>query len=616
VEELTGLEHRLRAAAGVGEWLDLSEEPDKVLRAERLHAILTEDCASAGLPAVKVRGAFVVGSLDLEAATLRRPLHLANCEVREPMILNEAIAPAIRLRACRLSQLSADQLQTRGDLDLSASRITGEVGLVGANIGGRLSFEGATMANEGGAALSADGLQVHGPMFCRAAGKRRFIATGEIRLLGARIYGQLDLGGAELTNLTGPALSADGLKVDGGMFCRAAGEHPFTATGETRLVSAHIGVVDFEGATLTNQGGPALTADGLKVDGGMFFRAAGEHPFTATGETRLVSAHIGGQLSFEGATLTNDGGAALSADALKVDGGMLCRAAGEYPFTATGQIRMPGAHVGMLDFDGATLTNLAGRALSADRLKVDGNMSCRSVGEYRFTARGEIRLPGAHVGGELSFDGAALTSDAGGRALNANRLQVETGMFCRAKGRHPFTATGEIHLVNAHIGMQLSFDGAALRKSPTAVNLQQAQVESLWLTFAERPDGVVDLRRVQTGSIDDRAYGARRTWPTTRLDGCSYLRLEASPPVDFETRLRWIRNDPDGYSPQPYEQLRDVFDVLDTRRTPGMWRLLNSVTDERGSRGQHESGATSWMPWSDTATGHGGLCSLWSQLSA
>jgi hypothetical protein len=295
---------------------------------------------------------------------------------------------------------------------------------------------------------------------------------------------------------------------------------------------------------------------------------------------------------------------------------MLCRAAGEYPFTATGQIRMPGAHVGMLDFDGATLTNLAGRALSADRLKVDGNMSCRSAGEYRFTARGEIRLPGAHVGGELSFDGAALTSDAGGRALNANRLQVETGMFCRAKGRHPFTATGEIHLVNAHIGMQLSFDGAALRKSPTAVNLQQAQVESLWLTFAERPDGVVDLRRVQTGSIDDRAYGARRTWPTTRLDGCSYLRLEASPPVDFETRLRWIRNDPDGYSPQPYEQLRDVFDVLDTRRTPGMWRLLNSVTDERGSRGQHESGATSWMPWSDTATGHGGLCSLWSQLSA
>src|SRR5664280_1720459 len=55
--------------------------------------------------------------------------------------------------------------------------------------------------------------------------------------------------------------------------------------------------------------------DGLTVDGDLFLRTA-----TVTGEVRLLGAHIGGQLCCIGATLSNDGGPALRGDVLTVDG--------------------------------------------------------------------------------------------------------------------------------------------------------------------------------------------------------------------------------------------------------------------------------------------------------
>ena len=65
----------------------------------------------------------------------------------------------------------------------------------------------------------------------------------------------------------------------------------------------------------------ALVADGLKVDGGMYCREG----FAAQGEVRLPGAQLGVQLSFDGAKLSDEGGSALVADGLKVDGGMYCQ---------------------------------------------------------------------------------------------------------------------------------------------------------------------------------------------------------------------------------------------------------------------------------------------------
>ena len=457
MDERTELEFRLRVAISAGEWLDLTRAPDKDVPAELLHTVLVEEAPSAQLRSVKLNGARIVGLLDLAAATLGCQLHLTRCEFSQAIALTEARAPTIRIQACTLTSLTAEQLETRGDLDLRASMITDGVRLLGAQIGGRLLFCGATLTGLDSPALSADGLRVDGSMFCRALDGRPFTANGEIRIPGAHV-GELDFDGAELSNPGGRALDAERLRVEGNMFCRALDARPFTANGEIRLLGAHVGGLEFDGAELNNPGGRALNAERLRVEGNMFCRALDARPFTANGEIRLLGAHVGG-LEFDGAELNNPGGQALQADGLRVEGNMFCRVLDARPFTANGEIRLPAAHVGGLLFDGAELSNPGGRALQADGLRVDRGLLCRVLDGRPFTANGEIRLLGAHVGW-LDIDGAEL-SNPGGRALDAERLRVEGNMFCRALDARPFTANGEIRLLGAHVG-GLEFDGAEL----------------------------------------------------------------------------------------------------------------------------------------------------------
>src|SRR5512135_2781192 len=111
----------------------------RTIRAQLLYQLLTgrgnlccdDDHGAVPTPrAVRVRGARVVGRLDLEAATLCSALHLDACflDCPEPVTLREATAPVVRLTACRLpSGLEADQLRTIGDLHLGQVRVAGEV---------------------------------------------------------------------------------------------------------------------------------------------------------------------------------------------------------------------------------------------------------------------------------------------------------------------------------------------------------------------------------------------------------------------------------------------------------------------------------------------------------
>jgi adhesin HecA-like repeat protein len=215
--------------------------------------------------ALRLSGARITGTLDLEAISLVCPLLLRRCSFEQPINLQEAQAPAVRLPGCRVPSLNAEQFQTRGNLELDDGfAADGEVRLLGAHIGGGLSFEGATLTNDAGPALYADGLTVDQDMFCR----KPFSAIGEIRLLGAHISGQLGLEGATLTNDAGPALNADGLTVDQDMFCREG----FKAEGGVSLLRAHInGVLSFEGGTLTYPGQLALDLEGARVRG-LFLR--------------------------------------------------------------------------------------------------------------------------------------------------------------------------------------------------------------------------------------------------------------------------------------------------------------------------------------------------------
>src|SRR5262249_53951318 len=144
---------------------------------------------------VRLRGARIDGTLDLDDVQATTPLRLTDCHA--PVIwLERAHLHYLALVGVTTTSVVADGLRVDHDLALTRLRATGTgsvIRLRGARIGGALDFEGAELASTDGPALHADGLQVAGGMFLRGgfrasgAGDR-----GVIRLLGVHIRSNLD----------------------------------------------------------------------------------------------------------------------------------------------------------------------------------------------------------------------------------------------------------------------------------------------------------------------------------------------------------------------------------------------------------------------------------------
>ena len=368
----------------------------------------------------------------------------------------------------------AQDVYLAGGFEATSGGEWAAVSFDGGRIGGQLDCTGAVLTSKTGPALSADSLSV----------ARDVLLTGEFRATGggsvgairlrAGIGGQLDCTGATLASDSGPALDARGLDVGQSVFFNQG----FTATGggdqgAVSLRNAHIGgTLNCVGTTLTSKSGPALSADRLSVAGNVFFRDG----FTATGAGvvgtfHLTRARLGG-LQADGAVVSNDTGPALLADSLAVNVNLFLRA----EFTATGAgalgaVRLQGGRVGgVLDFNGATLTNGSGPALHADGLDVAGDAFFSAAGNdasrtgFSATGNGDagaVRLQGGHVGGQLSCDRATLTNGAG-PALLADGLDVAGDGFSAPGPGHRAGPLGAVRLQGGQIGGMLQCVGATL----------------------------------------------------------------------------------------------------------------------------------------------------------
>ena len=298
-DKLTEPERRVLQAAGSGALVDLQTgDPGadcpalggtwdfaRTVRAELLVELLTGARKPPQGPsrALKLRGARIVGELDLESAVLICPLALEDCHFDERIDLTSAEAPSMSLRGCQVPSIAANFLHTHGSLNLGTG----------------------------------------------------FEVQKGVQLAGARIDGELYLSGAKITNTNGRALIADWLSVGLGMVCRDG----FSAVGQVSLNSAHIGGrLFFSGARLTNPGDVALAADQLTVDQSIHFDGG----FSAAGTVWLVGAQIGGRLDFSGAHLADADGHALVAQQLSVGQDALFTDG----FTATGGVVLTGAQFG------------------------------------------------------------------------------------------------------------------------------------------------------------------------------------------------------------------------------------------------------------------------------
>jgi hypothetical protein len=428
-----------------------------------------------------------------------------------------------------------------------------------------------------------------------------------LRLAGARVEGELNLEALELAfpiTLVGcsfaepvnvaeasvpalrlpgcylPSLNARQLNTRGDVELHET----FAVEGEVNLLGAHIGgALDLDGATLTNPGGRALSADGLIVDQGML---CGEG-FSAQGKVSLPGAQIGGHLNLNRASLINPNNEALNADGCTVNEGIF---SGE-GFTAHGEVILVRAHIGgQLSLNGATLMNPGALALNAEGLVVDRSI----LGSREFIARGEIHLRNARIGGNLDLNGATLINP-GAYALNGEGLAVRRNVLCS----HGFSAEGELNLHGAHIEGQLAFERAKLdSRDRPALNLQELQAMALFLRNLQAQPQQIDLR----GAKVDRLVDDPTSWPRQLyLRGFEYGSLEEQPPVHVRQRLQWLRRDPEGWIPQPYEQLIAAY------RSAGRDQNARTVAiaKRRGHRRTLPLPAKAWSLLLDTLVGYG-----------
>ena len=495
--------------AKIGETRPDAASDSNTVRADflRFLALGGDDEALVHETGLQVQGAWITGGLDLSFAEIAGGLVLTKCHFAEtPELYDAQIRGLFSLEASRVPGLSADRLTCHSGVFLRNKFLaTGEIRLLGATIGGILDCGGGRFENPEGKALSADGIKVGGSAFMRNG----FQARGEIRLLGATIGGDLTCTGGSFENPKGKALGADGIKV-GGFVSMGNG---FVAQGEVRLHSATIGGnLDCLGGKFGNPKGPALNADGITVGGSVLLHVN----FRAQGEVSLFGATISSHLVCTDGIFENPKRRAITADGIKVGGAVFMnRDINKNPalnnsFHAQGEVRLLGAAIGGgLDFTGGRFENQEGHALNADRVKVGGDVCL----DDNFRARGEVRLLGATIGGNLD---------------------CSEGNFCNPNS---YAIIGE--------GMRVSgtFLFKMVKITSGSVNLAFAHVARL---------------------ADDRG-----SWPENIiLDGFVYDRFAGDAPTTAKVRLAWLdkqrpehsgkAKNPREFRPQPWLQLRKV----------------------------------------------------------
>jgi len=156
-----------RTSVGDGS-LPADETDDNRIRAELLrHLLLTQNGDLVLHPkGLRLRGAFIVGHLDLQGCDIGRDISLTNCRIKNPITLVNARLRGFYISGSRICGISADNADFAGSVFLRAqSYVSGEISLAGATIKGDLQFCEITLNSETQDAVFAPSLTIEGSMF-------------------------------------------------------------------------------------------------------------------------------------------------------------------------------------------------------------------------------------------------------------------------------------------------------------------------------------------------------------------------------------------------------------------------------------------------------------------
>ena len=526
---------------------------------------------------LRLRNAVVTGHLDLAGLSVPFPLRFDGCEFDSAPVVEGADLFELALTGCsRLPGLLGNGLRLRRDLDLSGSQVAGAhrtsastsktaaVWLCESEIGGRLLCVGTTVDGLGGRSIQADRIRVGGGIRLI----HQFRASGEVRLMGARLGGSIDLIGAHLESRQGPALNTEDATVEGSVFLMD------DATGRRPLIR---GRLDMTSTRITGQFLIRKATIEVQAD-----RPAGSVYETALVQDLAISAprlSVGAELVLAGESEVTGGIDMSMADVSRflIGAGCALRAPGRTALDLTNaEIR---AFL-RLDKDASIegALRLAG-AVSHGTLALHGQLSKPEgetlVSASAMTVEGNVYLDDLRAeGGSVAFTGARMAGltarrtrldNAGGYTLWFSQAIVN-GSVLLTDG---FASTGLVALNQAAIEGRLHVTGATFDcPRPSAVNGAGHAIEAIAATVHGNVDlgwaavsPSVDFTDLTTSSLaDDPA-----TWPERfTIAGMTYDRLErpqGAPPGtawDQAARTRWLGRQA-AFDSGPYEQAAKVF---------------------------------------------------------
>lgn len=558
--------------------------------AAALAAVLTAD-RPPGAPVLRLRQARITGVLRLTGARVAIPVDLRGCRFDEAPDLRMAEFVGLAMSGCTVPALRAGNLHVTGDLLLDTDFTShGPVNLTDARIGGSLRLSAGKLEGADGRAVIADRLVVGGTCYAR-----NLVAGGEVRMPGARITGNLDLSGAQLSSPSVDALDLTGASVDGSLL---AGRHHsgsvFTADGRVLIPGVRIGgdlvltgavVRRREGEALLPRAenesrmpivpggiidpGAALVADRIQVQGNLEL----DDGCDTTGTVRLPGAVVGGYVRLSGAQLTGpysepDLGVALLGDGIEIGGDLEARESGRGPLVCHGQLRLVDAHVrGSASLSGARLRAPDRDAFNGDRLRVGGELYLRGI-----RCAGTLRLQNAEIGATLDCTGATFSRprfrpSPDGAANGPPQVRPSLDARATTVGKDLLLlrvrAPGGVRIRRMDAGKSVQVVGARLGGPGAryALNAYGLTTAELVVQLAETPRGTVRLEQARVGAFHDSAmlWFARSAKGSVLLDGFSYGTLNDTRVVDVRKRLRWIVRVSDGYSPAYYDELATAY---------------------------------------------------------
>ncbi|TDD73617.1 hypothetical protein E1293_30885 [Actinomadura darangshiensis] len=252
------------SAVVLGDGLPAGPLPERIVRAEILTRLLLGACEprTGAVAAVRLRGAYITGTLDVSGGIVEHELLLAECRLVEGPVFANTETRQLRFADCRMPGFDGGGLRADGFLSMSGSRIDGEVKLMRAQISGglRMNRVRVTAPSPEHWAIGAGALVVDAGAFIRDAE-----ITGGVRLSGAKMNGGLFMERTTLANPGRLALDAQNMVVED--TCEFS--NGFTARGTVRLRSARFnGILSFSRGLLdsTDPERMALHASHIQAD--------------------------------------------------------------------------------------------------------------------------------------------------------------------------------------------------------------------------------------------------------------------------------------------------------------------------------------------------------------